>query len=54
MLCWVAPCTVCDFKRGKESVILCFLVAADGLTCSSVVALMKKLDSYEEELGKMA
>ena len=52
MLCPVTPFTFCDLEKKKKG-ILRLLVAADGLTRSDVVELMKKLESYEEELGKM-
>lgn len=47
---WISHLTFCDEKQ----IILLLLAAREGLTCSSIVELIKKLDSHEEELGKMA
>lgn len=49
-MCWISPLTFCDEKQ----IILLLLAAREGLTHSSIVELIKKLDSHEEELGKMA
>lgn len=49
VLCWITPFAFCDYKQ----MIWPLLAADEGLTLSSVAELIKKLDSHEEQLGKM-
>ena len=41
------------FLFRKKQILLCLLAVKEGLTHSSILELMKKLNSHEEELGKI-
>lgn len=50
--CWIFLCFFFLLCSPKQMDLI-LLIAKEGLTHTSIVELMKKLDSHEEELGKM-